>query len=150
LLLLVKLPAVAVAVILVWGLTGYYIFRSSNNQRWLFRRENGKLLISGKPATYIEAEYSTADGKTHKSLLLTSGWWGLSRHFNYVGDLMLSSAYGFSCGFGGLLPHFYTIYMVILLVHRTFRDESRCSGKYGKYWKEYCKVVPYRILPYVF
>ena len=33
----------------------------------------------------------SGDGKTHKGFLLTSGWWGVARHVNYMGDLLLVS-----------------------------------------------------------
>ena len=30
------------------------------------------------------------------------------------------------------------------------RDDTRCSLKYGKYWKKYCELVPYKIVPGIF
>lgn len=147
---LTSLAAVAVALL---GLAGYVIFRSVNSQKDRFRidmQKNGKSMIWGKPAKYIPATYFTTDGKLHQSPLLMSGWWGISRHFNYVGDLMGSLAYCLPCGFTHLLPYFYIIYMTILLVHRVYRDDVRCREKYGKFWERYCQEVPYRILPYVY
>ena len=32
----------------------------------------------------------------------------------------------------------------------TFRDDLKCSIKYGDYWKQYCKKVPYKIIPFIF
>ncbi|EFA77439.1 Delta14-sterol reductase [Heterostelium album PN500] len=75
---------------------------------------------------------------------------GLSRHFNYVGDLMLSFAMCLTCGFEHLLPYFYIIYMTMLLVHRIYRDDERCFGKYGDYWIQYKSIVRWKLLPYVF
>ena len=75
---------------------------------------------------------------------------GLSRHFNYVGDLLLSLAMCLSCGWTHILPYFYIIYMTILLVQRIGRDDERCRGKYGKYWDQYCNVVRYKLIPFVF
>jgi 7-dehydrocholesterol reductase len=37
--------------------------------------------------------------------------------------------------------------MAILLIHRIWRDDARCKGKYGKYWDEYGKVVKWKLLP---
>lgn len=37
--------------------------------------------------------------------------------------------------------------MIILLIHRIWRDDARCKGKYGKYWDEYGKVVKWKLLP---
>ncbi|CAG8433102.1 7773_t:CDS:2 [Ambispora gerdemannii] len=129
------------------GFTGYYIFRAVNNQKDIVRRKKGKCEIWGKPATYIPTKYVTSDGKSHTSILITSGFWGWSRHFNYVGDLLISLAMCLTCGFRDLLPYFYIIYMFILLVHRVYRDDTRCRGKYGKYWDEYCRIVPYKVFP---
>jgi len=106
-------------------------------------------LCPGKPAEYIEVHYSTKDGP-RSSLLLCSGFWGLSRHFNYVGDLMISSAMCLACGTSHLLPYFYIIFMTIVLLHRVGRDHARCSAKYGPYWDEYCRRVPYKVLPYIY
>jgi 7-dehydrocholesterol reductase len=102
-------------------MTGYYIFRAVNHQKDIVRSSNGKCNIWGKPAQVIRTEYQTSDGKTHKSLLLVSGFWGLSRHFNYVGDLLISSAMCMTCGVGYILPYFYIIYMTILLLQRIER-----------------------------
>lgn len=149
----VVLPTWACAAITILGLSGYAIFRSVNHQKDIFRqalKEKRPLTIWGKPVEFIPATFVTTFGEEKKSPLLVSGWWGLSRHFNYVGDLMNSLSYCLTCGFGHLLPYFYIIYMAILLVHRVYRDDIRCRHKYGKYWEEYCKRVPYKILPYVF
>ena len=146
----VHLPALWASAILCFGLLGYYIFRSANWQKDKFREARGNIEFWGKKATYIIASYTTSDGKEHRSLLLTSGWWGFSRHANYLGDIMLSTAMCLTCGKSGIIPYFYALYMVGLLVGRVYRDDSRCSGKYGKYWVDYCKKVPYKILPGIF
>lgn len=137
--------------VLTMGLSGYYIFRAVNNQKDLARSTNGKCTIWGKPARVLRTEFLTSDGKTHRSLLLTSGFWGVSRHFNYVGDLTISLAMCMACGMEGhVLPYFYIVYMTILLLHRIQRDDARCRGKYGKYWTEYSNLVPYKLIPYIY
>ncbi|OMH85727.1 7-dehydrocholesterol reductase [Zancudomyces culisetae] len=136
--------------ILSIGLVGYYIFRNANNQKDIVRKTNGRCLIFGKPPTFIRAEYRTADGKPHKSILLTCGFWGLSRHFNYVGDLLMCFAFGASCASFDFIPFYYLFYMTVLLVHRISRDNDRCRLKYGVYWDEYCRRVPYKLIPYVY
>ena len=30
------------------------------------------------------------------------------------------------------------------------RDDHKCSTKYGPAWEQYKKVVPYRIIPFVY
>lgn len=136
--------------VLVLGLLGYYIFRMTNHQKDLFRRTNGNCRIWGQKPEYIECSYTSVDGTKYYSKLLTSGFWGWARHFNYTGDLMGSLAYCLACGFEHILPYFYIIYMTILLTHRCIRDEHRCCSKYGKDWKRYTVAVPYRLLPGIF
>ena len=34
-----------------------------------------------------------------------------------------------------------------LLAAAAYRDDQRCRAKYGKYWEQYCKEVPYKIVP---
>lgn len=136
--------------IFVLGIVGYLIFRFSNNQKDLLRQTKGDCTIWGKSADYVVAKYCSADGKEHESLLLCSGFWGLARHFNYLGDLMLSSAFCLACGFDHILPYFYIIYMAILLLHRIHRCNQRCQGKYGPDWDKYCQRVPYKLIPYIY
>lgn len=133
--------------VLSFGLIGFYIFAASNNQKDYFRKSGDDVLIWGKKPESINCEYKTEDGLTRKSKLLVSGWWGLSRHSNYTGDLILSLAYSLACGVTHIFPYFYFIFLSILLIHRCIRDEKRCQDKYGKKWEEYCAKVPYRLIP---
>ncbi|XP_070579698.1 7-dehydrocholesterol reductase-like isoform X1 [Ptychodera flava] len=146
----VILSSLHCAIVLILGLSGYYIFRDVNHQKDYFRRNDGNCIIWGKKPEYIQCRYTSSDGKQRQSKLLVSGWWGVTRHMNYTGDLMGSLAYCLATGFGHLLPYFYIIYMTILLVHRCLRDEHRCKCKYGKDWDVYTARVPYRLIPGVF
>ncbi|KAL6916726.1 hypothetical protein FSST1_008221 [Fusarium sambucinum] len=129
------------------GVAGYVLFRVVNHQKDMVRRTGGKCTIWGKPAECISARFRTSDGRQHTSLLLCSGFWGWSRHANYVGDLLLSFS---SCALVGstkAVVWWYAFWMLVLLVHRCIRDEKRCSVKYGDAWTEYCKRVPWRFIP---
>ena len=131
------------AVLLVAGnLAGLAIFRGVNNQKNRFRRDPEGARIWGKKAEYLETKQG--------SKLLLSGFWGWSRHFNYVGDLLMAWCWSLPCGFTGLLPYFYPVYFTILLVHRERRDHAFCAAKYGEDWAEYCRRVRWRILPFVY
>ncbi|KAF1743143.1 hypothetical protein MXB_2243, partial [Myxobolus squamalis] len=102
--------------ILLLGIFSIIFFRKSNSQKESFRKvmTEGKIYkISDKPVNYIEAGYFSDDSKFHKSYLLADGFWGISRHFNYL-------------------------------------DNLRCKEKYGKKWDEYCQLVPYKLIPYVY
>lgn len=146
----VNLPSLFSLFVLTFGVTGYAIFRSANNQKDYFRRTQGKAPIWGKMPEFISCQYTATDGSVYQSKLLLSGWWGKARHFNYTGDLMLSLSFCLATGFSHILPYFYIIYMSILLVNRCYRDEHRCLNKYGDAWKEYCRRVPYRLIPGIY
>ena len=143
----VELSPAAVACILALAGAGYAVFLSANRQRDRFRRAGGAVRIWRRPATSIPASYETADGAVHHTRLLTSGWWGLARHANYAGDIMMAAAASLACGFAHALPYFYAVYLTALLVHRVRRDDRRCRAKYGAAWTEYCAAVPYRMIP---
>lgn len=114
--------------------------------------------IWGKPAKFVHAKYRTDDGREHENLLLSSGYWGLSRHLNYVFELLLAFCWTAPAGFTSLAPwsvfctndRFYFIFLLVLLLDRTWRDELRCAQKYGAAWAEYKKQVPYLLIPGVF
>jgi 7-dehydrocholesterol reductase len=144
------LPWYVALAILSTGVGGYLVFRAVNHQKDLARRTKGDCLIWGRPAKMLTCSYTTADGGKHESQLLISGWWGLVRHGNYFGDLFLSFSMCACCGCKHLLPWTYAIFMTILLLHRCSRDEQRCLAKYGEKWKDYCRLVPYKIIPGVY
>lgn len=138
------------AIVVTVGLAMIGMNYMSDRQRQVFRQKNGKCDIWGKPAKVIHAIYEDEMGQPKRSTLLASGYWGLARHFNYVFELGSALAWSICGGFGSIIPFLYFLFLLVLLVHRSFRDEEKCSTKYGKYWEQYCTAVPYRILPYVF
>ncbi|KAK3369770.1 ergosterol biosynthesis ERG4/ERG24 family-domain-containing protein [Lasiosphaeria ovina] len=135
------------AVVFAAGLVGYAMFRSVNDQKSKARLLGHGCCIWGKPAQYIVAPYRTTDGRAHKSLLLCSGWWGWSRHANYVGDLLLSYSFCALVRSTNAVVWTYAVWMTLCLVHRCMRDEKRLSVKYGAAWTEYCQRVPWRFVP---
>ncbi|KAF8195259.1 ergosterol biosynthesis ERG4/ERG24 [Mycena galopus ATCC 62051] len=146
----VNLTRTEALIILLVGIFGYRMFRASNEQRTVARRTAGNCLIWGKKPVVITAHYTTSNGKEHTSLLLCSGFWGIARHFNYIADLILSFAMCASCGARNIFPYAYFVQMIVLLVHRSIRDEDRCSKKYGKDWELYKARVPYALIPGIY
>ncbi|CAG8447250.1 8314_t:CDS:2 [Diversispora eburnea] len=100
-------------------LIGYFIFRSANNEKSIFRND-------------------PEDSRVKRSRLIISGWWGRARHINYLGDWIMAWAWCLPCGFDNIFPYFYVIYFTILLIHRELRDEEKCRKKYKKDWDIYC------------
>jgi protein-S-isoprenylcysteine O-methyltransferase Ste14 len=136
------LPLWAGLIFVALNLLGLYIFRAVNLQKHRFRQSPETATIWGKKAEYLETKQG---GK-----LLVSGFWGWSRHFNYVGDILMAVSWSLPTLFGSIVPYFYPIYFTALLVHRERRDHRICAEKYGEDWEAYCKRVPYRILPGVY
>ncbi|PWN50038.1 putative ERG24-C-14 sterol reductase [Violaceomyces palustris] len=123
--------------ILAVNAIGYYIFRDANGEKNDFR--NGS---NPKKLKYM----TTSTGRK----LLTSGWWGRSRHPNYLGDWIMAWAWSLPTGFETPIPYFYVLFFAILLVHRQMRDDEACQKKYGKDWDRYCKLVRSRIIPGIY
>jgi len=138
-------------------LFGMLMFRITNLEKHLFRdhMNNGgdadkyrsplstRIFFGDKKAEYIK----TKEG----SLLLVSGFWGLARHFNYIGDLTMCVGWAVAC-YDPLspfpfLPISYCMYFWLMDCHRCWRDEVRCAKKYGEDWVKYKKAVPYAIFP---
>ncbi|KAH8890445.1 7-dehydrocholesterol reductase [Thozetella sp. PMI_491] len=129
---------------------GWFVNHYANDQKSLSRRTGGKCKIWGHEAQCLEAVYRTADGKTHRTILLCSGWWGTVRHANYFGSVLYTWSSCVICGTAHIFPYAEAIIVTILVVHRCFRDEARCKKKYGKTWDQYCRIVRWRIIPGVF
>ncbi|XP_066561386.1 delta(14)-sterol reductase LBR [Amia ocellicauda] len=129
-----------VAAIVTLNLIGYLVFRKANSQKNAFRRD---------PRDPKVAHLKTIPTATGKSLLV-SGLWGVVRHPNYLGDIIMALAWSLPCGFNHILPYFYVIYFTCLLIHREARDEHQCRKKYGSAWDEYCRQVRFRIFPGVY
>ena len=56
--------------------------------------------------------------------VLVSGFWGLSRHINYLGEFLMASALTLSLGHPGVLgPWLYPLYYLGLLVPRQIDDD---------------------------
>ena len=146
----VQLTTFCALATLALGLVGYAMFRSANHQKDHVRARNGNAMLWGRPAEFLHCTYRTENGKEHDSILITSGWWVVYRHSNYLADLIQSFAMCLPCGFKHLLPWSYFLFMCVLLHRRASRDERRCRNKYGKKWEEYCDRVPYRIYPGIY
>jgi protein-S-isoprenylcysteine O-methyltransferase Ste14 len=137
-----ELPLWAALLAIGLAVTGQLLFRMSNKQKDTFRRDPDNALIWGKPARYLETQVGTK--------LLASGTWGLSRHFNYVGDELMAISWSIPCLFATPIPYFYPIYFALLLIHRERRDHLLCAEKYGEDWERYCALVKWRIIPGVY
>jgi delta14-sterol reductase len=123
-------------------LAGWALARGANLQKYRFKTQ--------PEATSFGpwSQRALVDGDRR---VLIGGFWGLSRHINYLGELLMASALALCVGYPrALWPWLYPLYYVALLVPRQRDDDRRCAEKYGALWNEYCRIVPYRIVPWIY
>ncbi len=144
------LGAVLASSILALGALCILINYQADRQRQKMRATNGNCTIWGKQARYTVATYITDEGIEKKNLLLVSGWWGISRHFHYIPEILGAFFWTVPALFTHFVPYFYVIFLTALLFDRALRDDKRCAKKYGNDWDRYCKNVPYKIIPFVY
>ncbi|WP_419420796.1 7-dehydrocholesterol reductase [Legionella sp. D16C41] len=121
----------------------------ADRQRQLVRKTEGNCKIWGRKPKVTKASYYTTTGERKESILLHSGFWGITRHFHYLPEIAGAFFWSVPALFTHFSPYFYVSFLTLLLVDRAFRDDIRCLNKYGKYWHEYCEHVPYKLIPYV-
>lgn len=126
-----------VAAVLVFA-CGWMLSRGANLQKFRFKTRPTATFLGIAPVVVATAEHA----------LLCSGFWRVSRHVNYLGEILM--AVGLTLALGRPLdpiPWLYPLYYVALLFPRQADDDRRCAAKYGALWTEYCRRVPYRIIP---
>ena len=124
-------------------LLGWGISRGANMQKYTFKRWPDRKFLGIIEPKYIQA----GDRK-----ILHSGFWGVARHFNYLGEGFLSLSIALSFGhFGVAWSWIYMAFIVTLFTFRQRDDDRHCAEKYGpEKWAEYKSRVKYRILPGVY
>lgn len=121
---------------------GWSLARGANMQKFTFKRDPGAKFLG------VLAPLVVTDGDRR---LLVSGFWRVSRHVNYLGEILMATGLTLALGRPGVWTTWlYPLYYVALLVPRQLDDDRRCAAKYGPLWKEYCARVPYRIVPGVY
>ena len=121
---------------------GWTLARGSNMQKFAFKRDPEHVFLGRIPARTV------SDGNQS---VLYSGFWGLSRHVNYLGEFLMACGLALALGWPLLLgPWLYPLYYVALLVPRERDDDRRCAEKYGPLWDQYRQRVPWRIVPGIY
>ena len=113
------------ALLLILGTVSILINYFADRQRQLVRATNGECQVWGKKPKVTVASYKTTQGTIKENLLLSSGWWGISRHFHYVPEVLGAFFWSAPALFDNFLPYFYVIFLTILLTERAFRDDRR-------------------------
>jgi len=122
-------------------LIGWMLTRGANLQKYLFKIAPEKKFICMKPETVSNGKHS----------LLVSGYWGASRHINYLGEIIQACAIALAAGYPAIFGVWlYPLYYVALLFTRQADDDKICGAKYGELWDIYKKKVKYRIIPFIY
>lgn len=117
----------------------HYVFRESNWQKYRVRRDGPNIEIWGKKVVLLEQR------------LLLTGFWGVGRHLNYTGEILLYLSIALCSGTSSLVPYILPMSLTVLLVQRAHRDDQRCRKKYGdKTWNKYCSIAKFRMIPFIY
>lgn len=139
--------------VLLLLLFAYYVWDTANSQKNRFRMQLRGNFVPRK--AFPQLPWGTLENPSYlktanDSMLLTDGWYRYARKIHYTADVLMAICWGLSCGFTGILPYFYPVFFLSMIIHRYRRDTRRCAKKYGTDWERYCKIVPYRFIPFVF
>jgi len=145
-----NLGPMVTAIFLLLGFLSIFVNYDCDQQKIDVRAARGQCRVWGQPAKIIRAKYRLLNGKESESILLASGYWGISRHFHYIPELLLAFFWSCPCGFEYILPYFYLIILFILLMHRAHRDDQKCRLKYGHAWEQYCQLVRWKVWPGIY
>jgi protein-S-isoprenylcysteine O-methyltransferase Ste14 len=121
--------------------TGWVLSRGANLQKYFFKKNPERTFL------WIKPEF-ISDGNNN---LLVNGFWGQSRHINYLGEILMAAGIILCTGYpAAIWPWLYPLYYFLLLFTRERYDNKRCRQKYGELWSGYEKKVPWRIVPYIY
>jgi protein-S-isoprenylcysteine O-methyltransferase Ste14 len=121
---------------------GWSLARGANMQKFFFKLDPTHRFLG-----VIEPRVVADD----RHALLCSGFWGVSRHVNYLGEILMATGLALALGWPlAIGPWLYPLYYVLLLLPRERDDHRRCAQKYGALWDEYCRRVPRRIVPGIY
>ncbi|MFN8255070.1 MAG: DUF1295 domain-containing protein [Bacteroidales bacterium] len=131
----------AMLIFILIFLAGWVLSRGANLQKYYFKKNPEKKFLGIQPVVITDGNKS----------LLVNGFWGLSRHINYLGEVLMATGIVLCTGYPDIWwLWLYPFYYVLLLTTRQADDDKRCASKYGGLWENYKKKVPYRIIPFIY
>jgi delta14-sterol reductase len=120
---------------------GWTTARGANMQKFYFKIAPDKKFLWIKPE-------AISDGKNS---LLVNGYWGASRHINYLGEILQAVGIALAAGYPAIwMVWLYPLYYVGLLFTRQADDDKVCKAKYGALWDTYTSRVKKRIIPFIY
>lgn len=142
---------------LVIGLTGLCLVGLNfwvDYQKQKTRDLHGAIVIWGALPRLLFVSTRLSSGSSVENILLASGWWGLSRHMNYLFEILAAITWtlpAIMCPVSSSwVPFLYPTYLIFFLLHRSWRDDRKCRKRYHKHWQDYCTLVPYKIIPGIY
>ncbi|MFV8749481.1 DUF1295 domain-containing protein [Nannocystaceae bacterium ST9] len=134
-------PLLGVLAVLVF-FSGWSLARGANMQKFTFKTDPERVFLG------IFRPEVVSDGQRS---LLCSGFWAVSRHVNYLGEILMATGLALALGYpSSPWPWLYPLYYVALLFPRERDDDRRCAAKYGPLWTAYRQRVRWRIIPGVY
>lgn len=122
-------------------LIGWVFTRGANMQKYYFKTQPDKNFLWMKPHA-LSNGYKT---------LLANGFWGTSRHINYLGEIIQAAAITIVTGYFGMwMVWLYPVYYIGLMFTRQADDDKICREKYGELWDQYTQKVKYKIIPFIY
>ncbi len=134
-------PLWLTVLICVLFLVGWVFTRGANMQKYLFKTHPDKAFLWIEPEALSDGDHT----------LLVNGFWGLSRHVNYLGEIIQALAIALVVGYPGVwMVWLYPLYYIGLMVSRQLDDDKICRAKYGELWERYTARVKHRIIPHLY
>jgi len=119
---------------------GWVLTRGANMQKYFFRTASDKKFLWMKPEALVDGHHT----------ILANGYWGVSRHVNYLGEIVQALAVALVVGYPMVwMVWLYPLYYIGLLFSRQADDDKICRAKYGELWDEYTHKVKYKIIPFI-
>ncbi len=169
-----EITAGAGILLFIAGTAAIILLYSIDRQRLVFRDTRGSAHVFGKAPRIVhvpqtaqtshathgdarcdargetQASHGNVRGETQNPLLLASGWWGMARHLHYTVGIFAAFFWTVPALFTNVIPYLYLLFLVGFFVYRTAVNERRCRKRYGDAWREYCRLVPARMLPGIY
>jgi len=122
-------------------LGGWVLTRGANLQKYFFKIQPDRKFLWIQPLALSDGQHT----------VLANGYWGASRHINYLGEIVQALAVALVIGYPGVwMVWLYPAYYIGLLFSRQADDDKICKAKYGALWDEYTGQVKYKIIPFVY
>jgi protein-S-isoprenylcysteine O-methyltransferase Ste14 len=136
-----RVPMWLLTIAVLVFVSGWLLSRGANLQKFFFKTRPKRTFLGFVPQTITDGKYT----------LLCSGFWKVSRHINYLGEIGMATGIALALGrLSDPFPWLYPLYYVALLLPRERDDDKRCAAKYGPLWDEYKQRVPSRIIPFIY